>query len=94
MTSVTIFGAGNMGQAINGVLTSGGASVDHITSSDEGATVTGDIVVLAVPYPALADDRRRVRRPARRQDGHRHHQPAELRDLRLPGRAVEQFGGG
>jgi predicted dinucleotide-binding enzyme len=55
MTSVTIFGAGNMGQAINGVLTSGGASVHHITSSDQGATVSGDIVVLAVPYPALAE---------------------------------------
>ena len=27
-----------MGQAIDGVFTSGGASVDHITSSDEGAT--------------------------------------------------------
>ena len=55
MTSVTIFGAGNMGRAINGVLTSGGASVDHITSSDQRATVSGDIVVLAVPYPALAE---------------------------------------
>jgi len=54
MTNVTIFGAGNMGQAINGVLTSGGASVDHIASSDQGAAVSGDIVVLAVPYPALA----------------------------------------
>jgi len=54
MTSVTIFGAGNMGRAIDGVFTSGGASVDHITSSDRGATVTGDIVVLAVPYPALS----------------------------------------
>ena len=54
MTSVTIFGAGTMGTAIDRVLTAGGASVDHITSSDHGATVTGDIVVLAVPYPALS----------------------------------------
>ncbi len=44
-----------MGQAIAGVLTAGGASVDHITSASEAATVTGDIVVLAVPHPALAD---------------------------------------
>ncbi len=54
MTSVTIFGAGTMGMAIDRVLTAGGASVDHITSSDHGATVAGDIVVLAVPYPALS----------------------------------------
>ena len=37
------------------MLTSGGASVDHITSSDHGATITGDIVVLAVPHPALSE---------------------------------------
>jgi 8-hydroxy-5-deazaflavin:NADPH oxidoreductase len=54
MTSVTIFGDGNMGTAIAGVLTAGGATVDHITTADNGtATVTGDIVILAVPYPAL-----------------------------------------
>jgi predicted dinucleotide-binding enzyme len=54
MTSVTIFGDGNMGTAIAGVLTAGGATVDHITTADKGtATVTGDIVILAVPYPAL-----------------------------------------
>ncbi|AYG04660.1 NADPH-dependent F420 reductase [Gryllotalpicola protaetiae] len=54
MTSVTIFGSGNMGSAIAGVLASGGASVQHIGSSETNAQVTGDIVVLAVPYPALA----------------------------------------
>ncbi|TYC96846.1 NADPH-dependent F420 reductase [Arthrobacter echini] len=51
MTKVTIFGSGNMGTAIASVLTAGGASVEHIGS--EGGTITGDIVVLAVPYPAL-----------------------------------------
>ena len=55
MTNVTIFGDGNMGTAIDGVLSAGGASVDHITTSDAGKAVTGDIVVLAVPYPALHD---------------------------------------
>lgn len=52
MTSVTIFGTGNMGTANAGVFTSGGASVQHIASK-ASATVTGDVVVLAVPYPAL-----------------------------------------
>jgi 8-hydroxy-5-deazaflavin:NADPH oxidoreductase len=55
MTNVTIFGDGNMGSAIADVLTAGGATVDHITTADNGAgTVSGDIVILAVPYPALA----------------------------------------
>lgn len=54
MASVTIFGDGNMGSAIGNVLTAGGATVDHITTADEGkATVTGDLVILAVYYPAL-----------------------------------------
>ncbi|HEY5845562.1 MAG TPA: NADPH-dependent F420 reductase [Microlunatus sp.] len=53
MTTVTIFGNGNMGAALNGLLTSGGATVDHITSSNQSAAVTGDLVILAVPYPAL-----------------------------------------
>ena len=43
-----------MGTAIAGVLTQGGATVEHITTADQGeATVTGDLVILAVPYPAL-----------------------------------------
>lgn len=53
MTNVTIFGTGNMGSAIAGVLAAGGASVDHLGSGETG-TITGDVVVLAVPYPALA----------------------------------------
>jgi len=55
MTNVTIFGDGNMGTAIASVLAAGGATVDHITTSTPGATVTGDVVVLAVPYPALQE---------------------------------------
>lgn len=54
MTKATIFGDGNMGSAIAGVLTAGGATVEHITTADEGASVNGDLVILAVPYPALA----------------------------------------
>src|SRR6478752_8232096 len=53
MTSVTIFGSGNMGTAIAGVLSAGGADVEHIGSADTGATIAGDVVILAVPYPAL-----------------------------------------
>ena len=55
MTSVTIFGKGAMGTAIGDVLTAGGATVDHIRSSDPPGPVNGDIVVLAVPHPALKD---------------------------------------
>lgn len=51
MTHVTIFGSGNMGSAIADVLTAGGATVEHIGRT--GGTVTGDVVILAVPYPAL-----------------------------------------
>ena len=53
MTNVTIFGKGNMGTAIAGVLGQGGATVTHIGSDDTAATVAGDIVVLAVPHPAV-----------------------------------------
>jgi 8-hydroxy-5-deazaflavin:NADPH oxidoreductase len=55
MTNVTIFGSGNMGAAIESVLAAGGASVDHITSSDYWKDVTGELVILAVYYPALKD---------------------------------------
>jgi predicted dinucleotide-binding enzyme len=53
MSTITIFGTGNMGSAIDGVLTQGGATVEHLNTSSSGRAVTGDIVILAVPYPAL-----------------------------------------
>ena len=46
MTSVTIFGSGNMGTAIDGVLTAGGADVEHIGSADTSGTVAGDVTTL------------------------------------------------
>jgi predicted dinucleotide-binding enzyme len=55
MTNVTIFGSGNMGTAIDQVLSKGGASVDHIGSSDTNKTVTGDIVILAVYHTAVEE---------------------------------------
>jgi len=54
MATVTIFGTGNMGSAIAGVIAAGGASVEHIGTDGTG-TIAGDVVVLAVPYTALAD---------------------------------------
>ena len=55
MANVTIFGTGNMGTAIDEVLTAGGATVDHIGSTDPPGAVNGDIVILAVYYAALKD---------------------------------------
>lgn len=55
MSSITIFGTGNMGTAIAGVLEAGGASVTHIDQATENASITGDLVILAVPYGALSD---------------------------------------
>ncbi len=54
MASITIFGDGNMGTAIAGVATAAGADVQTITTVTPPATIEGDIVILAVPYPALA----------------------------------------
>lgn len=53
MSNVTIFGTGNMGTAIAGIFATAGASVQQLGSSSSDA-VTGDVVVLAVPYAALA----------------------------------------
>ena len=55
MTHVSIIGAGNMGQAIARVVTSGGNTVELFDQSDTDKPITGDVVVLAVPYPAVAD---------------------------------------
>ncbi|WP_404473816.1 NADPH-dependent F420 reductase [Microbacterium aerolatum] len=71
MTAITVIGTGNMGQAIAGIAAKGGASVQILARDIEkagtaaasiGATagvvgdaITGGIVVLAVPYPALAE---------------------------------------
>lgn len=54
MTSISIIGTGNMGQAIASVAGKAGATVQLIGDGDTGTQVTGEIVVLAVPYPALS----------------------------------------
>lgn len=54
MTSVTIFGKGNMGKSIAGIAQQAGASVQTLDSSTPvGTDISGDLVILAVPYPAL-----------------------------------------
>lgn len=54
MTTYTIFGRGNMATAIAGILTKGGATVEHVASAESAqANINGDVVILAVPYPAV-----------------------------------------
>lgn len=53
MTTVSIIGKGNMGQAIASLIRRGGNEVEFVDRS--ATTVSGDLVILAVPYPALAD---------------------------------------
>ena len=55
MAHISIIGSGNMGQAIAGLASKGGNTVELVNSSDAGKAVTGDIVVLAVPYGAVTD---------------------------------------
>ena len=69
MSAVTIFGAGNMGAAIAGVVARGGNTVQVLTNDPQkasaaipaathgpiGELITGDIVILALPYGAVAD---------------------------------------
>jgi NADPH-dependent F420 reductase len=61
MAQISILGTGNMGPAIASVAEKGGHTVQLLGSNDSDQAVTGDIVVLAVPYPAVSDilDQRR-----------------------------------
>lgn len=54
MAHVSIIGTGNMGQAIASVAGKGGHTVQLLGQSDSTTVVTGDIVVLAVPYSAVS----------------------------------------
>ncbi|MFC6715044.1 NADPH-dependent F420 reductase [Branchiibius cervicis] len=54
MTHISIVGAGKMGQAIAGIVTRGGNTVELLDNTTSQA-VSGEIVVLAVPYGALDD---------------------------------------
>ena len=54
MTHLSIIGTGTMGQAIAAVAAKGGHTVQLLGSNDQATDVTGDLVVLAVPYPAVS----------------------------------------
>ena len=54
MSHVSIIGTGAMGQAIASVAAKGGHSVQLLGQADDRTAVQGDVVVLAVPYPAVA----------------------------------------
>ena len=60
MTSFSIFGSGAMGTAIAKLLAAGGAEVEHI-SRDGHEPITGEVVVLAVPWEAFVDITERYR---------------------------------
>jgi 8-hydroxy-5-deazaflavin:NADPH oxidoreductase len=55
MAHLSILGTGNMGQAIAAIAGKGGHTVQLLGSSDGDTPVSGDVVVLAVPYPAVSD---------------------------------------
>ena len=69
MSNVTVFGAGNIGSAVAAIAVKAGANVQVIDRNKDKAAaiagvtagtfgeaaVTGDIVVLALPYPAYTD---------------------------------------
>jgi predicted dinucleotide-binding enzyme len=54
MSTISIIGTGNMGQAIAAVAGRGGHSVSLVRKDDTDVRL-GDVVVLAVPYPAVAE---------------------------------------
>ena len=54
MSHISIIGTGNMGQAIASLAAKGGHTVQLLGQGDSGTPVDGDLVVLAVPYPALS----------------------------------------
>jgi predicted dinucleotide-binding enzyme len=55
MATVSIIGTGNMGKAIGELAAKGGHSVQELTRTDAATPVSGDIVVLALPFSALDD---------------------------------------
>ena len=54
MSTISIIGTGNMGQAIAAVAGRGGHTVQLLGQQDAGASL-GDVVVLAVPHAAVPD---------------------------------------
>lgn len=54
MTHVSILGTGKMGKAIADLVINGGNTVQTLGSTDADEAVTGEIVILAVPHPAVS----------------------------------------
>ncbi|MFC0232894.1 NADPH-dependent F420 reductase [Vagococcus entomophilus] len=54
MTTISIFGKGNMGQAIGSNFSDAGNQVSYVTH-DSKKTELGEIVIFAVPYPAVKE---------------------------------------
>jgi NADPH-dependent F420 reductase len=54
MAHISILGTGNMGQAIAAVAGRGGHTVQLLGQGDLATPVSGHVVVLAVPYPAVS----------------------------------------
>src|SRR6476619_2611177 len=52
-STVTILGTGNMGTVLAALARAAGRDVELLGSADSGRPVTGDVVVLAVPYSAV-----------------------------------------
>jgi 8-hydroxy-5-deazaflavin:NADPH oxidoreductase len=55
MAYVSVIGTGTMGQAIAGVVSRSGSTVELLGQADADKPVTGEVVVLAAPYAAVAD---------------------------------------
>jgi predicted dinucleotide-binding enzyme len=55
MTKISIIGSGKMSQALEGLFAKGGADVEVIGRAEVDSADFGDVVVLAVPYAALAE---------------------------------------
>jgi len=55
MAHVSILGKGNMGSAIAAIVTKGGNTVELFGHDDVDKPVTGEVVVLAVYYPVVAE---------------------------------------
>ena len=55
MANISILGTGTMGQAIGGLVAKGGNTVQQLNTSSAGEAVTGDIVILAVPYASAVE---------------------------------------
>jgi predicted dinucleotide-binding enzyme len=55
MASISIIGTGSMGSVIADLATKGGSTVELLGSADTDKPVTGDVVVLAVQHPVVAE---------------------------------------